>query len=67
MENTIYSSELKKEIRTLLSSYASVIQMIDEQPNNKVLIDILNHYMSNLKEKTSQFIHVKQVNSKIGM
>lgn len=67
MENTIYSSELKKEIRTLLSSYASVIQMIDEQPNNKVLIDILNHYMCNLKEKTSQFIHVKQVNSKIGM
>lgn len=67
METTIYSSELKKEIRTLLSSYASVIQMIDEQPNNKVLIDILNHYMCNLKEKTSQFIHVKQVNSKIGL
>lgn len=67
MENTIYSSELKKEIKTLLSSYAAVIQMIDEQPNNKVLIDILNHYMCNLKEKTSQFIHVKQVNSKIGL
>ena len=67
MKNIKTSSELKQKIRTLLSSYASIIQMIDEQPNNKVMIDLLNYYTKELHDQTSNFIHIKQVNSKIGM
>ena len=67
MENNQTSSELKNKIKTILSSYAAMIQLIDEQPNNKVMIDLLNYYTKELHDQTSNFIHIKQVNSKIGM
>lgn len=67
MNNPLTSNELKSKIKSLLSSYAAMIQMIDEQPNNKVMIDLLNYYTAELKKVTSDYIHVKQVNSKIGL
>ena len=67
MNNQLTSTELKSKIKSLLSSYAAMIQMIDEQPNNKVMIDLLNYYTKELHDQTSNFIHIKQVNSKIGM
>lgn len=66
MNKAIKISALKNELKQYLNSMERTLQMIDEQPNNKIYIELMDIYTTTYKSKLAEFIKLKQYNSQVG-